>query len=104
MGNVVDSFVAVVRDMEARHLPRTADLYAYVLEPRISARYVCSGKPATVARGRFSAAQRDIARYGLGSVCRLGRDRLRLRLRVLAELSRVHPIGHGHSIELTWSL
>src|ERR1035437_4655825 len=63
---------------------------------------VCAGEPAIVARGRFSAAQVDIARYGVGSVCRLGHDRLRFRLRILAERSRVHPIGLGHSIELAW--
>src|SRR5674476_544005 len=100
MGNVVDSFVAGVRDMEARHLPRAADLYADVLEPRISAWDVCTGEFAIVACGRFSAAQLDIARYGLGSACRLGRDRPRLHLRILAELSRVHPIGLGHSVEM----
>ena len=87
LGDVVDSFADVVRDMEARHLPRTADLYADVLEPRIPAWDVCAGEPAIVARGRFSTAQVDIARDGVGGACRLGRDQLRLRLRVLAEFS-----------------
>jgi hypothetical protein len=104
LGDVVDSFAAFIWNMEARHLPRAADLYADVLEPRIPAWDVCAGEPAIIARGRFSAAQVDIARYGVGSACRLGRDQLRLRYRVLAELSRVHPIGLGHSIELTLSL
>jgi len=97
---VVDSFVDVVRDMEARHLPRTADLYADVLEPRISAWDVCAGEPAIIARGRFSAAKVHIARNGMDCACRLGRDRLRFCVRVLAEFSGIHPNWLGYSIEL----
>ena len=100
LGDVVDSLAAFIWNMEAWHLPRAADLYADVLEPGISARDVCACELAVVARDRFSTAQVDIARNGVGGVCSLGHDRLRFRLRVLAELSRVYSIGVGHSIEL----
>ena len=100
LGDVVDSFAAVIRDMEARHLPCAVDLYADVLEPRISAGDVCAGKPAIVACGRFPAAQVDIARYGVGSSCRLDYDWLGFRLCVLAKLSRFCAIGLGRSIKL----
>lgn len=100
LGNVVDSFAAVIRGMEARNLPRTADLYADVLEPRISAWDVCACELAIVARDRFSAAQVDIARHGVGGACRLGYHWLGLCYRVLAKLSRLHPSGINHSIEL----
>ena len=100
LGDVVDSFAAVIRDMEARHLPCAVDLYADVLESRISTWDVCAGKPAIVACGRFSAAQVDIARYGVGGACRLDYDQPRLRLCILAELSRFFAIGLGRSIKL----
>ena len=76
--------------------------YTDVLEPRVPAWDVWAGEPAIVARGRFSAAQVDIARHGVSSAGRLGHDRLRLC--VLAERSRVNTIGLGHSIELAWPL
>ena len=101
LGDVVDSFADFIWNMEARHLPRAADLYADVLELGISAWDVCAGELAIVARNGFSTAQIDIARDGVGGACSLGHDRLRLRPFILAELSRVHSIGLGHSIELT---
>jgi len=85
--------------MKARHLPRTADLYADVLEPGISARDECTGEFTIVARNGFSAAQVDIARDGVGGTCSLGHDRLRLRPLILAELSRVD--GSGSVIQLS---
>src|SRR5690242_19286662 len=86
--------------METRHLPRATDLYADVLESRISAWDVCAREPAIIASDRFSAAQVDIARDGVGSTCRLDYDWLRLRFCVLAELSRLYAVGVGCSIEL----
>jgi hypothetical protein len=97
----MDSFAAAFRALEARHLSRTCDLYADVVEPRISAWDVCAGELAIVARGRVSTANFDIARHGVGSARRLGRDRLVLRRRALTKFSRIHPMGLGHLIELT---
>jgi len=86
LGDVVDSFGDFIWNMEARHLPRAADLYADVLEPGISAWDVRTGELAIIACNGFSTAQIDIAYDGVGRACGLGHDWFRLCLRVLAEL------------------
>jgi hypothetical protein len=92
VGDLVDSTVAAIRNLEARRVPGTPDIHPDVLEPGVPARYVRLGQSAFFACGRLSAVACDIRFYGLGCACSLGRDISWSRYSVLAELSRFRAV------------
>ena len=87
MGDVVDSTLIVVRNLEAYRLPRPAELYADSLEPCIPAWYVRRGEFASFACGGFSPAAVTITCDAVDCARRMGGDRQRACRGVMAELS-----------------
>ncbi len=92
MGDLVDSVVVAVRNLETRRLSHTPDLHAIVLESRISPRHVWPGQYASFARHRLSAVARDFGSHGVDCACGVGRHSGRTRHRVLAQLLRVRAV------------
>src|SRR6516162_7595423 len=92
MGDMVDSTVAALRNLEARRLPRAADLYAHALEHGVSTWHVFPGEPASFACSGLFAAKGVVACDGVDCARRMGGDRQRPDSSLLEKLSRDGPL------------
>jgi Voltage-dependent anion channel len=101
VGDLVDSTLGALRNLEAPRSSRAAELYAHALGPRVSAGHVFPGELSPRCGGGLSAAAGGIACHGVDCACLMARDQRRTGSNIVEEFSRygsLKAVAHRHSI------